>query len=229
MALLPIPDDFGKGGANIGDGSPTLGEILQNHAEEIGAGGADATARAAAATAQATADGAVAINNAQNIQITSLLDSRDKLESTTPGSGIGTQRVGIGFGPDQFGYVGMATLDEVLQRMSDLGVPRSIQIFDDNNATVSVADASVFVMRANVLTANRTLILSVAGLTEGEVLRVVKLDKEAFTLAIVNGGPGAGTMFTFPASSGQIRMAQFKFDGTNLVLDYHTRLYFAGA
>ncbi len=37
MSLLSIPDDFGQGGANIGDGSPKLREILQNHAEEISA------------------------------------------------------------------------------------------------------------------------------------------------------------------------------------------------
>jgi len=61
MALLPIPDDFGQGGANIGDGEIRLVDILKNHHEEIAAveaGSVDNTARAAAAAAQSAADGA---------------------------------------------------------------------------------------------------------------------------------------------------------------------------
>ncbi len=79
MALLEIPDDFGQGGANIGDGDIRLVDILKNHSEEIAdleSGSVDAVARAAAAaaaaaaaTAQTTANGAVTVNGTQNTAI----------------------------------------------------------------------------------------------------------------------------------------------------------------
>ena len=64
MALIPIPDDFGQGGANIGDGEVRLIDILKNHHDEIQAvesGSVDTTARAAAAAAQSTANSAATV------------------------------------------------------------------------------------------------------------------------------------------------------------------------
>ena len=52
MSLLPIPDDFGQGGANIGDGALKLGAVLQNHSTEI------TTAQSAAQAANFAAIGA---------------------------------------------------------------------------------------------------------------------------------------------------------------------------
>ncbi len=72
MSLIDIPDDFGQGGANIGDGHVRLVDILKNHHDEIEAldvGADDPVARAAAATAQTTADGAVSVNTTQDTTI----------------------------------------------------------------------------------------------------------------------------------------------------------------
>lgn len=71
MSFTDVPEDFGQGGANIGDGKPMLVEFLTEHKEglddhegrlatlegEIGTA-VDSTARASAATAQTTANGA---------------------------------------------------------------------------------------------------------------------------------------------------------------------------
>lgn len=35
MALITIPPEFGKGGSNLDEGTPTLREILANHSQEI--------------------------------------------------------------------------------------------------------------------------------------------------------------------------------------------------
>ncbi len=67
MALIPIPDDFGQGGANIGDGEVRLVDILKNHHDEIAlveSGSVDNVARTAAAAAQSTADSKVALVHA---------------------------------------------------------------------------------------------------------------------------------------------------------------------
>ncbi len=61
MSLLQIPSDFGQGGANIGDGSPKLKEILSNHSDEIAAAqSAAAAANGAAIGAEEAAFGAIA-------------------------------------------------------------------------------------------------------------------------------------------------------------------------
>lgn len=61
MSLLPIPDTFGQGGANIGDGDPKLSAILQNHSTEITtAQNAAQSANFAAIGAEEAAFGAIA-------------------------------------------------------------------------------------------------------------------------------------------------------------------------
>jgi hypothetical protein len=48
------------------------------------------------------------------------------------------------------------------------------------------------------------------------VLRIVRLDVGAWTVAVVNGGTGAGTLITMPVS---VRYwAEFYFDGTDWLL-----------
>lgn len=59
MALIDIPEEFGKGGANLSEGDVTLKEILQNlhdEIEDLETGSVDPTARAAALAAQGDAD-----------------------------------------------------------------------------------------------------------------------------------------------------------------------------
>lgn len=67
-----------------------------------------------------------------------------------------------------------------------------------------------------VLTANRNKTLSPTGAVKGNQIEVLRAGTEAFTCAFINGGPGAGTMITFPVS--KAASAKFQFDGTNWFL-----------
>lgn len=64
---------------------------------------------------------------------------------------------------------------------------------------------------------NSTLTLGTTGAKVGDIIRIVRTDVSAFTLAVVNGGPGAGTLITLPVS--KTGYAQAYFDGTNWKFD----------
>lgn len=83
----------------------------------------------------------------------------------------------------------------------------------DTTETLTVAGKLLRYVQAAVLAANRTKTLGVTGAQLGQVLRIVRLDVGAFTLAFVNGGPAAGTITTLPAS--QRWFADFRFDGAD--------------
>jgi hypothetical protein len=72
------------------------------------------------------------------------------------------------------------------------------------------------VLQASTLSANRTATLSTTGAIEDDEITITRLDVEAWTYAIVNGGAGGGTLTTLPAS--QRWFATFYFDGTNWLL-----------
>lgn len=70
----------------------------------------------------------------------------------------------------------------------------------DANATITKAQGAWRRMPAATLTANRIITLSPVGFAAGESIEITRLGVEAFTLAFVNGGPGAGTLYTMIAS-----------------------------
>lgn len=74
-------------------------------------------------------------------------------------------------------------------------------------------NANQFVLPAATLTANHTLTLNTDSAVVGETITMVRLDATAHTYAVINGGAGAGTMITLPASAK--RVASFSFDGVN--------------
>jgi hypothetical protein len=64
---------------------------------------------------------------------------------------------------------------------------------------------------------NATITLVTTGAVVGDVIRVVRTDASAHTVAFVNGGVGAGTMATLVAS--KVGWFQSYFDGTNWLFD----------
>lgn len=83
----------------------------------------------------------------------------------------------------------------------------------DANATINVGQGNDRVLRA-ALTANRTITLGTTGSPEtGEVITIKRFSTTAHTVAIVNGGAGGGTLYTFPVSAK--RVADFRYNGTN--------------
>jgi hypothetical protein len=82
--------------------------------------------------------------------------------------------------------------------------------------TLTVAGGNNYV-QSTALTVSRTKTLGTTGSPEtGEVITIYRSDAAAFTMPIVNGGGGGGTMYTFPVSVK--RVVDFRYDGTNWVL-----------
>jgi hypothetical protein len=75
------------------------------------------------------------------------------------------------------------------------------------------------VLPAATLSANRVVTLGIASSTqsveEGDWILVTRQDATAYTLSLLNGGPGAGTVATLPG--GGTSWALVYFDGTNWI------------
>lgn len=70
-------------------------------------------------------------------------------------------------------------------------------------------------VQATTLTANRTKTLGTTTVVTGTLVRIVRTDTAAKTLAVVNGGTAAGTLFTFDASPTEIQAATFYYNGVD--------------
>ncbi len=85
----------------------------------------------------------------------------------------------------------------------------------DADQTLTVAGGNDYT-QSTALTASRTKTLGTTGSPEtGEIITIKRFTTAAFTMPVVNGGAGAGTLYTFP--SGGKRVADFRYDGTNWV------------
>lgn len=83
----------------------------------------------------------------------------------------------------------------------------------DTDETITYAQGAWRKLAAATLSAGRSKTLGTAGATAGDQIEITRIDVSANTLAVINGGGGAGTLFTFPVS--KIGSAKFQFDGTN--------------
>lgn len=83
----------------------------------------------------------------------------------------------------------------------------------DADATLVVGGGAWRRIPAATLTANRTITLGTTNASAGDVLELTRLDVSAFTVSVVNGGPGAGTLCTLPISARS--WARLYFDGDN--------------
>lgn len=94
-----------------------------------------------------------------------------------------------------------------------LGFPDKGDDLTDASATIQVGGKPWRVLPASTLSANRTLTLGTTNARAGYRIRITREDVGAYTYAVANGGPGAGTLVTFPVSSRAYGI--FYFDGTN--------------
>ena len=87
-------------------------------------------------------------------------------------------------------------------------------------ATIKVGGKRWRRIPVGALSANATLTLSTENAVAGDWIEFTRLDVGAYTVAIVNGGAGAGTLVTFPVSARAHAVAYF--NGTDwLVRDSH--------
>jgi len=120
--------------------------------------------------------------------------------------------------------VGSTATDDNLTVLSASGgtagrhilVRDSIKGDDLTNADETLTVAGNFfrmLPATTTLTASRTKTLSTTNAAAGDIIHITRLGLGAFTMLIVNGGAGAGTLFTLP--SGAAWWAKAYFDGTN--------------
>lgn len=81
----------------------------------------------------------------------------------------------------------------------------------DADGNVNVAGG--YWQKLPTLTGNRSLTIQTAGAVAGDQLTITRTSSAANTAAIINGGSGAGTIYTFPAS--KVGFVQLQFDGTD--------------
>jgi hypothetical protein len=84
----------------------------------------------------------------------------------------------------------------------------------DADGTINVSSGHRFTMAA--LTANRNITLGTTGASAGALLVFQRITNAAHTIAIINGGGGAGTLYTSPSATYQEIF--FRYDGTNWAL-----------
>lgn len=106
-------------------------------------------------------------------------------------------------------------------RIATVGNPRAGSKL--TNADVIIAPGtdkcSLYELPSGTLTGNHQVTVQVTSMLAGQVVCIRIRDVSANTYAVINGGPGAGTLFTKPASPGAVIDVWVKFDGANMVLD----------
>ncbi len=89
--------------------------------------------------------------------------------------------------------------------------------------TLTLEGGAWYTIPAGTLTENIALTLDTANAVVGDCFEITRLDVSGFTVAIINGGVGAGTLVTLPASARSF--AKGCFNGTNYVIrDSHLML-----
>lgn len=83
----------------------------------------------------------------------------------------------------------------------------------DADAALILSGGAWRVLPATTLTADRTLTINTTGAVAGSQMTITRLDATAHQLIIVNGGGGAGTLFTMANS--KLGWVKLQYDGTN--------------
>ncbi len=120
-------------------------------------------------------------------------------------------------------FIVLAEIMEAALNFTHDRMPKGANL-TDAAATIQWSDGLRRVLPAATLTAARVLTLGIAAGADGRLpyagsrLEITRLDATANTYAVANGGPGAGTLKTFPVSA--TGGGCFEFDGTNWEMVY---------
>jgi len=125
-------------------------------------------------------------------------------------------RFALGNTTSDDGWTALESAHGAAGRWLDLPEPNLGADLADGDATIVVGGKRRRRLVAGTLTQNSIATLSATNAREGHVLELSLLDAGAFTFAIVNGGPGAGTLAT--KASGEMRYVKVYFEGTDWVL-----------
>ncbi|MBU0572039.1 MAG: hypothetical protein KKC50_08375 [Candidatus Omnitrophica bacterium] len=86
----------------------------------------------------------------------------------------------------------------------------------DADATITISEGRWRVLPLATLTAARVLTIGDDYASEGDQMTITRLDMEAFTYQVDNGGGGGGTLVTFGA--GARAFLDVEFDGTDWIV-----------
>lgn len=113
-------------------------------------------------------------------------------------------------------YVGLLASNAV-DEGSDNEPVAGTPLTDTAATTIQRVGRTSRYLLAGTMSQAETVTLGTTGAVLGDRIRIVRTSTSAQTLAVVNGGAGAGTLCTLVAS--KIGFAQAEFDGTNWVYD----------
>lgn len=88
---------------------------------------------------------------------------------------------------------------------------------DTATTTVNRAAKRTSFLLAGTMSQGETITLGTTGALQGDQIKIIRTSTSAQTVAIVNGGAGAGTLVTLPAS--KVNFAVATFNGTNWLFD----------
>jgi hypothetical protein len=97
---------------------------------------------------------------------------------------------------------------------SKTATPAGTDLTDTATQTIQISGGSW--RKLPLLGQGGALTLSAVGAAAGDQITITRSDTHAFTYDIINGGPGAGTLFTMPVS--KAAFVDVQFDGTNWAL-----------
>jgi hypothetical protein len=112
----------------------------------------------------------------------------------------------------------MASAD--FSKLAAIYRPKAGSALTDADQTLQpFTDKSDQYVQSVALTSNRTKTLGVTSVVTGTVVRLVRSDTAAFTMAVVNGGTNGGTLFTFASTPTEIQATTFYYNGVDWVLN----------
>lgn len=99
----------------------------------------------------------------------------------------------------------------------DATIPVNVAATDSASQTINRAGRVTRVNVPAVISQNTSITLGTTGAVIGDIMRVCSPGTSAHTVAVINGGTGAGTLNT--VGSGKVGYVQAYFDGTNWIYD----------
>ena len=106
--------------------------------------------------------------------------------------------------------------DWILKSFGDLALDEWVTgtaLTDTATTTVQRGGKRTSFLLAGTMSQGETVTLGTTGAVAGDIIRIIRTSTSAQTCAVVNGGVGAGTLVTLPAS--KVNFAEARFDGTN--------------
>lgn len=206
---------------NLDGVTPVAGDIILVMAQSTGSQNGLYVAASGAWTRLKDASGADVIKSGMLVQVSEGTVNADKQFTLVTNAAITVGTTALTFEEVVLkGAVATTTVKGLMSAADKLFLDRTHEAaganLGDADATIQIGAGTWRKLPASTLSANRNLTLGTTGAVAGDQITITRLDATANTFAIINGGAGAGTLFTMPAS--KVNFVVCQFDGTNWFL-----------